>query len=234
MSSLHLPPRLSAIAGYLRDGDRIADVGTDHGYLPIWAVQNLNRVSVIASDINPAPLKRAMEFAEKYAVRNNIDFILCAGLEAIAPERCDKIVIAGMGGETIAEILSAAPWTRDSGRSLILQPMTRQGALINWLASNGYEITGGRLVKDSGRIYQIITAAGGTASELEPIDLYAGYWLFERRDELLGEYLDLLEDKLCKLAKSLERSKKPEDAERLGKLLPAVDGLKKRRREVDF
>ena len=90
-------------------GTRLADIGTDHAYLPVWLVLEGRVASAIASDLRPGPLQRAKETAKTYGTE--IDCRLCNGLTCITPDEVDTIVIAGMGGETIAAILSAAPWT---------------------------------------------------------------------------------------------------------------------------
>ena len=109
---LSLQPRLALLASLVPQGAVLADVGTDHGYIPVCLRQRGVIDRAIASDIGREPLEHARRTAEEYAV-GGIDLRLCAGLDAIAPEECDTVLIAGMGGETIWGILAAAPWTRD-------------------------------------------------------------------------------------------------------------------------
>ena len=109
---LSLQPRLALLASLVPQGAVLADVGTDHGYIPVCLRQRGVIDRAIASDIGREPLEHARRTAEEYGV-GGIDLRLCAGLDAIAPEECDTVLIAGMGGETIWGILAAAPWTRD-------------------------------------------------------------------------------------------------------------------------
>ena len=118
-------------------GARLADVGTDHGYLPVWLLQHGRIESAIASDINALPLDHARATAREYGVTERMDFRLCPGLAKIKAEECDAIAIAGMGGETILGILEAAPWTHEDVHTLILQPQTKIDLLRCWLCGHG-------------------------------------------------------------------------------------------------
>ena len=147
---LELTPRLRRLADWVPLGTRLADIGTDHAYLPVWLVLEGRVASAIASDLRPGPLQRAKETAKTYGTE--IDCRLCNGLTCITPDEVDTIVIAGMGGETIAAILSAAPWTAMGHHTLLLQPMTRSEALRLFLMEHGYAIKREALVLDRGGI----------------------------------------------------------------------------------
>ena len=124
---LQLQPRLQLLADLVPQDARFADIGTDHGYLPVWLLQQGRIVSAIAADIGEEPLQHARRTAEEYGI-GKIEFRLCDGLKGIQPQEADTIVIAGMGGETMIHILSAAPWTKVPGAvTLLLQPMTKAG-----------------------------------------------------------------------------------------------------------
>lgn len=118
---LELSPRLRLLAQWVPQGARLADVGTDHAYLPVWLDIQDRVSSAIASDLRPGPLARARETGRIHGARR-VEYRLCDGLAAIQPEETDTIVIAGMGGENIAAILAAAPWTKDGAHTLLLQP----------------------------------------------------------------------------------------------------------------
>ena len=129
---LALQPRLHMLARLVPEGCRLTDVGTDHGYLPVVLLQQGRITAAIASDIGAEPLEHARRTAQQYGVKG-IDFRLCSGLSAIAPEETDVIVIAGMGGENIAQILAGAPWTADGRHTLLLQPQSRAEALRRFI-----------------------------------------------------------------------------------------------------
>ena len=113
MGELELTPRLRQAAQWVPQGVRLADIGTDHGHLPIWLMLQGRIQSAIAADLRPGPLSRARENARRYGV-TGIDFRLCDGLSAIRAEECDAVVIAGMGGENIAAILAQAGRVRSA------------------------------------------------------------------------------------------------------------------------
>ncbi len=160
---LELSPRLRALAAWVPSGAKLADVGTDHGYLPVWLTLRGCVSSAIASDLRPGPLERARASARTCGAEG-IDFRLCDGLSGIGPEEADTIVIAGMGGENIAAILETAPWTADGRHTLLLQPMTRAEVLRGSLADRGYTIRREALVEERGILYPVIEAGGGEMS----------------------------------------------------------------------
>lgn len=145
-------------AEMVRGGSRLADIGTDHGYLPIELCLSGKIPSAIACDINPLPLSSAEENIALYGLSGRIQTRLSDGLEGIDPGEADDIVIAGMGGELIRDILAAAPWVRDGTKRLILQPMTHHGDLTAWLYENGFEIVSQRAVTDAGKPYTALAA----------------------------------------------------------------------------
>lgn len=160
MRELKLTPRLQVLADWTPPGGRIADVGTDHAYLPVWLRLHGRVGSAIACDLREGPLERAQNTGRAYGA-DGISFRLGDGLDPVAPEEADTIVIAGMGGENIAAILARAPWTADGEHTLLLQPQSRAEALRKFLADNGYAIRREALVEDRGKIYPVIEAAGG-------------------------------------------------------------------------
>ena len=161
---LELTPRLALIAGWVPQGARIADVGTDHAYLPVWLTLHGRVASAIASDLRPGPLDRARQTGRRFGVEERISFRLGNGLQAVGPEECDTVVIAGMGGENIAMILSRAPWTADGDHTLLLQPQSRAEALRAFLQDHGCAIVREALVRDRGHLYPVMEAEAGRMS----------------------------------------------------------------------
>lgn len=183
---LSLQPRLALLASLVPQGAVLADVGTDHGYIPVCLRQRGVIDRAIASDIGREPLEHARRTAEEYGV-GGIDLRLCAGLDAIAPEECDTVLIAGMGGETIWGILAAAPWTRDGRHTLLLQPQTKIEELRLRLCENGYAVTREHLVRDKGKLYVVMTVTAGERYSPGAEQLYGGLAL--EREALYGDYL---------------------------------------------
>lgn len=158
---LELTPRLALLASWVPPGARLIDVGTDHGYLPAWLIQNGRIEEALASDLRPGPLSRAEDIARRCGVEGRMRLRLCPGLSAIGPEEGDTIAIAGMGAENIAMILSAAPWTADATHTLLLQPQSRSEVLRRFLQDRGYRILREQLVWDRGILYPVLEARGG-------------------------------------------------------------------------
>ncbi len=202
---LILQPRLRALADLVGEGGRLADVGTDHGYLPVYLLQAGRIASAIASDINREPLEHARRTAGEYGVRWGIEFRLCGGLEGIAPEEVDTVVIAGMGGETIAAILSAAPWVLQSDITLLLQPMSKQEFLRHWLVENGYFFLSEHLVWDKEVLYPIYIVKAGKRDPLTKGEIYGGVKLQE--DPLWGDYLKIQIARLRRSYEGLQQAK---------------------------
>lgn len=170
---LELSPRLQLLADWVPSGVRIADIGTDHAFLPVWLVLHGKVVSAIASDLREGPLARGGETAREHGVAHLVEMRLCNGLTGIAPEEADVVIIAGMGGENIAQILSAAPWTADGAHIMLLQPMSKTEVLRSFLVHNGYEITREKLVMDRGTVYPVMEVTAGHM-ELSQGQLHAG------------------------------------------------------------
>ena len=135
-----LDNRLNLCASMVRKNHRVADIGTDHAYLPVWLCKNNIATSAIAADINPEPLKRGVQTIEKYCATSLVTPCLSNGLQQINPDLVDDIVIAGMGGELIADIISKAPWVKNERYHLILQPMSKADFLREYLYQNGFYI----------------------------------------------------------------------------------------------
>lgn len=169
---LTLSPRLAFLAGWVPQGTRLADIGTDHAYLPVWLDTHGRVSAAIAADLRPGPLQRARETGRLYGARH-VDYRLCDGLADISADECDTIVIAGMGGENIAGILERAPWTADGRHTLLLEPHSRAEVLRGFLAENGYAIQREALIRDRGFLYPVMEVTAGEMS-LSPGQIYCG------------------------------------------------------------
>jgi tRNA (adenine22-N1)-methyltransferase len=182
MKTIRLSERLMAAALLVAPGQAVADVGTDHGYIPIWLVQTGVTNRVIASDINKGPLENARRSAALRGAEG-IEFRLCEGLSGIRQDEADAVIIAGMGGETIASIIGASGWDW-RGKSLILQPMTKQAELICRLYESGFSIEEERFAQEKDEIYRIIKAVWRPQSRRErPSSTAALAWGVRRKAE---------------------------------------------------
>lgn len=166
--------RLELIASILPHGRGFADVGTDHGYLPVYMAQHGYSGKIIASDINEGPLSTAVASARQAGVEDRICFRLCDGLDGCGSEELDTVVVAGMGGDTICGILDRADWVMSRDILLILQPMTKAEVLRYWLTNNDFAICGEWLIEENGEIYQILSARFGARTPLSDAELFTG------------------------------------------------------------
>lgn len=153
-----LNPRLEKIASLVRPGRVLADVGTDHAFLPVYLVQLGICPKAYAGDMRVLPLERAKRTIERYGAGDRVQTVLSDGLEKMKNQEIEEIVIAGMGGDTIAGILERARFLKDTAadRQLLLQPMTKDDHLRHWLCLNGFEIEREEAVVDNGFVYTIL------------------------------------------------------------------------------
>lgn len=162
-----LTPRLACLAAQVPQGARLADVGTDHGKLPISLLLAGQITSAIGSDIGEGPLAHAARNAAEHGVA--LTLRLAPGLNAVQPDECDTVSIAGMGGQTIAEILAAAPWCAAGRHLLLLQPMTMVYELRRWLWQHGYKIEKETLCREDRRRYVVLSVRGGAEKRDVPL-----------------------------------------------------------------
>ena len=225
--NLNLQPRLRCLADLVPDHARLADIGTDHGYIPVYLLQQGRIDHAIAADIGAEPLEHARRTAQEYELTTQIDFRLCDGLAGIKAEETDCILIAGMGGETIISILENAAWLQGGEHSLLLQPQSRQELLRTWLTEHGFCILREHLVLDKGTIYNVMQVKSGRSEPLSEVALYGGVNLDE--DPLYGDYLDWQIQKMTQAVKGLRLSKSEDAQQRadeLERLMVLLNGRK--------
>lgn len=182
-----LSNRLMACCGFVHPGDRVADIGCDHGYLSIYLLKNSIASSVIASDINQGPLQAALHNAHKFGVQQNISFYLSDGVRNI-PRDFDCMVCAGMGADTIMSILDHSRWLENDHYRLILQCQSKRPELRQWLYDAGYRISRETLAKDGKFVYSIMEVVFDPGHGIEPWEAYISKQLLEDNSPLLPEY----------------------------------------------
>lgn len=186
--SIVLSPRLLACSQFVKPGDRVADVGCDHGYLGIYLLKKDIASRVIASDINPGPLSSAMRNGEKYGVENRISFHLSAGVKDV-PKEFDVMICAGMGADTIISILEEAPWLKSEKYRLILQCQSKTPLLRKYLWGNGWDIRQEKAVKDGRFVYTVMEVVRGNFTPESICDLYFSPALSSDTSAEAKEYL---------------------------------------------
>lgn len=184
-----LEGRLKLIADLVPTCDTLADVGTDHGYIPVYCVQQGKCRRAIAMDVNPQPLERADINIRKYNLADNISTRLSDGVQKLAPGEADVIVIAGMGGQLIMNILEAGENIITEDTYLILQPMLAAKEVREYLFEHGYDICGEYVSREENKFYNIITARRGNAKATS-IDIYIGRELAKNSHEVYRDYIE--------------------------------------------
>jgi tRNA (adenine22-N1)-methyltransferase len=217
--------RLARVASYVYQGAHVADIGTDHALLPAYLIQTKTCDRVIAVDVNPGPLSAARSTVVTYHLEEQIDIREGDGLKPLLPGEANLLVIAGMGGVKMMEILEASPSVLPPVRRLILQPLGAAVTLRHWLLEHGWQLTAEDLVLEDGRFYLIIVAephvasrqqgdhAGQAAVAVQGLSeeqlLEIGPKLLEEKHPLLVPFLEKQLHDLERTAKALERARTP-------------------------
>ena len=200
-----LSNRLLACCQFVNRGDRVADVGCDHGYLSIHLLTQGIAKSCIASDVAEGPLQSAMRNARKFGVKNKMEFYLSDGVRNI-PRDFDTLVCAGMGADTMMSILDAAPWLKDSKYRLILQCQSKRPELRQWLYDEGFRINREALAKDGKFVYTVMEVIYDPGQGITPAETYITPQLLESNHPLLPEYYERVKSGMELTISGLERS----------------------------
>ena len=187
---MQLSLRLSAIADMVTEGNRLVDVGCDHGYLPVYLVSEKKIPSAIAMDLRKGPLSRAQEHIAQFGLEKYIETRLSDGLEKMAPGEGDTLVIAGMGGPLMERILTDSASQRESFQEMILQPQSDVPHFRHFIRGLGWEIVQENIILEDGKFYPMmrVVKADFLPAYTGEEEAY-GKLLLERRHPVLKEYL---------------------------------------------
>ena len=187
---MQLSQRLLAVSNMVTSGSRLADVGTDHGYIPLYLAEQ-NRIShAIAMDINQGPLLRAQENIKKHGLAHVIETRLSDGLQALAANEADSVVIAGMGGVLMIKILSQGAAVLETVSELILQPQSEVAEVRRFLCEHNYRITAEQMILEDGKYYPMFRAVHGRMAPLLEIEYKYGPFLLAQKNECLRDFLE--------------------------------------------
>ncbi|MBE3585571.1 tRNA (adenine(22)-N(1))-methyltransferase [Desulfofundulus thermocisternus] len=206
---MRLTRRLAAIAAYVPPGAVVADIGTDHALLPIYLVAKGICPKAVATELNAGPYRSARTAVHQHGLDSKIDVRRGDGLQPLSPGEAQVIVLAGLGGNTIREILAASPEVLAASRRLILQPMADEGNLRLWLVKNGWRLVDETLVEDDGRLYMVMVAEPGPEKVSDSFILEIGPRLVEKKHPLLPVYIHKLISEYQHILESLARSNSP-------------------------
>jgi len=227
--NLPLSKRLQACCRFVTPGDRVADIGCDHGYLGIHLLREEIAQSVIAADINEMPLQSAMRNAQRFGVQNKMTFHLSAGVENI-PMDFDTLVCAGMGADTMISILSAAPWLCAERYRLILQCQSKTPVLRQYLSDNGWHINEETVLRDGRFLYTVMEVIWGpNHPRLTTGQIYFPPALWVNPSQELPAYYQSIISRLRRAVAGQKENADPkllEALDALGKLEPSLQRLK--------
>ncbi len=186
---MELSKRLYAVAGLVTEGASVADIGTDHGYIPIYLIREKIASKVIALDIRKGPLERARMHIIGHGMKEKIELRLSDGLKEVAPGEVDTMIAAGMGGGLVIHILRDSPKVTASIRSFILQPQSEIEKVRQYLNTHGFHIQQEHMVEEGGKFYPMMRVVHGDREDYEPYEYLYGKRLLEARDPELYRYL---------------------------------------------
>lgn len=188
MNEIHLSERLKAIAAFIPAGSKIADIGSDHAYLPCYAAAHGLITSAVAGEVNRGPYVSAKNQVESNNLQNIIDVRYGDGLEVIEPNEVDCIVIAGMGGSLITSILDNGKEKLTGVKRLILQPNVAAELVRKWLQMHAWRLINETIIEEEGHIYEILIAETGTMRLSEQEILLGPYLMKEKSDIFIKKW----------------------------------------------
>ena len=201
--NVQLSIRLQALADFVPQDSHVIDVGTDHAHIPIYLVKNKIATNCIATDINAGPLEKAARNMKAYNV-TNIKLVQTNGLQGLEEDFGDVIMISGMGGYLITEILKASPMVVKRAKRLILQPQQDADVVRHFLHEHDFCIKEENFVKDEEKYYNIMCVEPGQAAYKKEYEYKYGKCLIEKPNEVFKEWLKQKEDKLQTIYASLQ------------------------------
>lgn len=221
-----LTPRLQKIADLVPQCSVVADIGTDHAYIPLYLIKEGKTKRAIASDIKKGPVMRAEENVKRHGLDDKIDIRLGAGIETISPGEADVIVVAGMGGILISDILDASLNTASKARLLILQPMTAVMELREYLCEKDFKIENEYVVSEENKMYNIIVCSPKGKTSYSKRELYLGRGIEKTSPSEYEKYKSGVIKKITKQIDGLGASTLPENTEKREKLVEILNLLR--------
>lgn len=193
---MELSKRLAAIAGLVTEGAVAADVGTDHGYVPIYLAETGKCARVIAMDVNPGPLERALEHIREHGLEQRIETRLSDGLTGLKKGEADTMIAAGMGGGLVIRILEESADVVSGIREFILQPQSEIHKVRAYLNQNGFRLLEENMVEDEGKFYPMMKLVHGEEPAYTELELYFGRGLLAERHPVLRHFLIREEERI--------------------------------------
>ncbi len=186
---MELSKRLQAVADLVTEGMIVADVGTDHGYIPIYLLKTGKCSKALAMDVNQGPLMRAREHIAEYGLSDRIETRLSDGVMNLKQGECEAVVIAGMGGALTVKILEEGEAIFKNLKEFVLQPQSELAKVRRYLSENSYKVVAENIILDAGKFYPMMRVINGTATEYNTVELSYGKILLQDKHPVLRQFL---------------------------------------------
>lgn len=187
---IKISKRLETVASFVKKGSYVVDIGTDHGYIPIWLVEQGVVASAIAMDIGKGPLERAKEHIALHQLERQIETRLSNGLQVLQPEEVDTAIIAGMGGKLILQILKEGSHMWNTISMFIVSPQSDLDVFRQEICQMGLVIEDETMVVEEGKFYTIMVLKKGTMNQQQEYEYKYGSKLIEKKHPVLLEFLE--------------------------------------------
>ncbi len=187
---MELSRRLQAVADLLSEGLIVADIGTDHGYIPIYLIETGKSPKAFAMDINKGPLVRAREHVEMHGLQEQIVIRQSDGVKALQVGECESVNVAGMGGALAIKIMEDGRAIFKSLKEFVLQPQSELDKVRQYLCENDYRIIAENMVLEDGKYYPMMKVVNGNVENYSQMELRYGKKLLEGKHPVLKMFLE--------------------------------------------
>lgn len=222
---MNIGSRLEAVASLIDKNSILADIGTDHAYLPTYLIEKNIISKALACDIATGPCEAARQTVAMHGLKKQIEVRLGGGLTVLQPGEAESIAICGMGASTIIMIFEESPEILASAKQLVLQPMAGAPVLRKWLGEHGWEIIDEKLVDDAPHFYEIISARKGEVKNYSTAEQYLGPVLLKTKPEFFAKHLSRQCDNCVRLLENMGKSEKAKASEKYQEILALLNLL---------
>ncbi|XZF74766.1 tRNA (adenine(22)-N(1))-methyltransferase [Bacillus sp. AL-1R] len=216
MNEVNLSKRLKRVFDYIPEGTKLADIGSDHAYLPCYAVLNKRCTSAIVGEITEGPYNSARSTIRQSGLEGIVEARMGDGLEVLEPNEVDVITIAGMGGSLISSILENGKEKLQGVETLILQPNIGAHQIRNWLDKEGYSLVEEDILEEDGKIYEILVASKSNLNSVygkkKEMEIFIGPYLLRDKNEAFKKKWEHEKNNFERILTQLESAKQTEES----------------------
>lgn len=223
---MELSKRLYAVSALVSDGMTVADVGTDHGYIPIYLVESGRIPSAIAMDINRGPLERAETHIRMHHLDKQIQTRLSDGLKSLCLGECDCVVVAGMGGGLVIKIMEEGEMIFKNLKEFILQPQSEIAKVRQYLCEHQYRIVQEDMVLEDGKFYPMMKVVNEQAESYDKTELQYGKLLLKEKHPVLKLFLEKEQKTKEQILERLSQEESEQILQRKRELLDELEQIK--------